>query len=323
MADTPAVPNKITHALTVKIGPLPAWAYGIALGVGINVLRWYRSKHAVTATSSTPATGAVSDGAASVAGANSGTTPTQSAVGGYSIPSAYANYGGTTDYSGGIASPSSIASPGNRWVDNRDWSNDAQAQLTGRLGYDPLAVQQALAAILNGDPTTPQQQAIYDTALRQLGYPPPNGIPPIVTATTTQGSPSSAVPPATPDITSTAVVTATAPAGRVEPVQAQRPGGQPGANTENRPTLTVGSTGQAVKAVAQWLNVLEQRGGANWLQAEGTGKYDTQMQTAVREFQAWTTHNTFTGEPGTVDAATWTLIDQAATTNNLPVPPLS
>lgn len=180
--------SKVTDALTQKIGPAPAWVYGLSLGVGINVFRWYRNRSAPAATE-------VSDGTEGAAGATGGTAapaPTTGyslgdpagtlsppgSVGGYPVPTGYqANPGGVVIDSGGVSSaPVTSSAP----LNNGDWSRRAFDVLVAE-GNAPTAVQDALSKYLTGDPITAQQEALVSLALRRVGSP-PEGAPSITRA---------------------------------------------------------------------------------------------------------------------------------------------
>lgn len=178
--------SKITDALTQKIGPAPAWVYGVTLGVGINVVRWYRNR------TTAPAADDVSDGTDAAAGATGAAAPTTGyalgdpsgtlsppgSVGGFPIPSGYqANPGGVIIDSTGVSSaPVATSAP----LNNGDWSRRAFDVLVSE-GNSPTAVSDALTKYLTGDPITAQQEALVSMALRRVGAP-PEGAPSITRA---------------------------------------------------------------------------------------------------------------------------------------------
>lgn len=195
----------VGEALTTKIGPLPAWVYGLALGLGINGVRWYKNQQAQQAAS---AADEVSDGTASAAGAHTGkpapggsgyhtgdplgSISVGGSVGGYPIPTGYQmNPGGVITPSGGTSSGSTTAP-----VTNTDWSRRGFDLLVGGGMYQPVAVQEALRAFLAGDPVTAQQEAIVSEVLRRVGSP-PEGAPALSRAGASSGGQTSQ-PPAAP-----------------------------------------------------------------------------------------------------------------------------
>lgn len=184
--------SKITDALTTKIGPLPAWVYGLSLGVGINAVRWYRNRNA-------PAAEPVSDGTDDAAGATPD-TPTgydsglgfvsaPGTVGGYTMPTSYqANPGGViVDSNGGTTAPTVASGP----LNNGDWQRRSFDVLVAE-GYAPTSVQTALTKYLTGEPVTAAEEAMVSMALRRVGSP-PEGAPSLTRATgSTSGAPATA-----------------------------------------------------------------------------------------------------------------------------------
>lgn len=185
---------RVVESLTAKVGPLPAWAWGLGLGGLIIGVRAYHARHA---TPSTPAAAVTSDGEAATAGANlSGDIPADATqpgtVGGYSIPSNYqANPGGV------IIGPDGNLTEGSTGaVNNGDWSNQAFDVLRAR-GYASLASSEAIRKYLAGDPLTPAEEGMIGIVLTALGQP-PEGAPAISKATNTAGSaptPPASTPP--------------------------------------------------------------------------------------------------------------------------------
>lgn len=177
--------STFADALTRKIGPLPAWAYGVGLGLGISAFRYVRSRNAAepTATEEQVASdGATSDpnaaGSAAAPGAYSA-----GVVGAYPVPGAYQmNPGGVI-----TSSTPDQGTPSATVADNLSWQQDAYDALVGRQGYNALAVSEALKKYLAGEPITAQEEAIVSAALRAAGNP-PDGAPSITRATTFSGT---------------------------------------------------------------------------------------------------------------------------------------
>jgi hypothetical protein len=175
--------SQFTDALTLKLGPLPAWAYGLGLGLGIVGYRAYRDRHAAAqvATAEDQAAADLQAAAAEPGGYTSGTT------GAYSIPAALANAGGQP-----YLTPAQPSTESTGPVDNTAWRQESIARLIA-LHYSPTAAQEAIETYLRGDPITEQQEAMIDVAIRTVGAP-PDGAPPILR----RSAPPVASPPATP-----------------------------------------------------------------------------------------------------------------------------
>ena len=178
-------------ALTRKIGPAPAWVYGVGLGLGITGVRYWRSRSAPAPTATEEA---ASDGAATPSGGAGATfapggdyTPGQ--VGAYPIQGSYqANPGGVI--TAPVASDDGSSIPVVR--DNISWQQDAYDALVGRRGYNAISVSESLKKYLAGEPLTSQEESVIAAALREAGNP-PDGAPSIVRATTTSGTAPNAV----------------------------------------------------------------------------------------------------------------------------------
>lgn len=174
--------STFTDALTRKIGPAPAWVYGVGLGLGITGVRYYRSKNAPAVASATSddgtsagtAAGATTPGAADDPGAY-----TTGTVGAYTLPGGYqATSSGVLDYTG-QADAQTTQTP----TTNAAWQQEAYDVLVGRLGYAPVTTEEALRAYLAGDPVSSSQEAVISQALRLVGRP-PEGAPAITRSTT-------------------------------------------------------------------------------------------------------------------------------------------
>ena len=195
--------SNVTEALTRKLGPLPAWAYGLGLGLGIVGYRRWKDRK----TAAAPVTAEDQAAADLQAAQSTGSAPgdyVPGSVGGYQIPAALANAGGQP-YVDQSSAQASQGGPG----DNAAWKSQAVERLVGRLGYDPTGTADALENYLQGSPINAQQESIVGAAIRALGVP-PDGAPPIL-----RGAPSStaaASPPQQPGTpSSVAVPLASAP----------------------------------------------------------------------------------------------------------------
>jgi hypothetical protein len=329
--------SKVTDALTAKIGPLPAWAWGLGLGGVIVGVRAYRAHQ------STPAAAVTSDGDNATAGANlSGDITEQGTqtgtVGNYPIPSAYqGNPGGVI-----IGPDGNLTGTSDGPLNNKEWSDRAFDVLRAR-GYDSVAAIEALRKFLAGDPLTSGEEAMIGIALDKLG-PPPEGAPAISRASTQssgapapQPAPSQVIPTPVPVPVPTPVpvpapapviptTPAPAPAVRLPQTDTQYttlPNYPPaGYNTSGdpiitrayeRPVLSKGNRGPAVKAAALWLNV---NASGTAYQAEQSGVFDDTMQQAVMNFQ----RIMGIAPDGIIAASTWAAMERLGNQRQSPIP---
>ena len=144
MPDGPGLETKLTK----KIGPLPAYMWGVILGGLILVYMWYTRNKANAATAAPTTTTVPTDTLSSTGLSAAGTSGT------------------STDT--GSSTTSSL------WSTNALWESQALTSLAGS-GVSPLTAQVALENYLNGMPLTTQQQDIINTVLGKLGAP-PNGL---------------------------------------------------------------------------------------------------------------------------------------------------
>jgi hypothetical protein len=321
--------SKVTDALTAKVGPLPAWAWGLGAGGVIIGVRVWRAR-------STPVAAVTSDGEAAASGANlSGDITEQGTqsgtVGGYTLPSGYqANPGGVIGSTGQVEGDDD-----GRPLNNKEWADRAFDVLRARA-YDSVATVEAIRKFLNGDPVTSQEETMVGIALNELG-PPPEGAPAISRAPTQSGGSPAPTPvpdQRTPDPVPTPQPTPIpqpAPAPAPTPAPAQRsdvqyttlPGYPPAGYNQSgnpditkayeRPVLSLGNRGPAVKALALWLNV---NASGTAFQAEQSGVFDSTLDTAVRNFQ----RIMGIAPDGIVAASTWVAIQQQAAARNSPIP---
>lgn len=150
--------------LTAKVGPLPAWVWGVlALGIGYLAYRHYSGSSgsgapATTVGSTGAATGAVDPGTASDSGNYS------------------ADPGVDNSSSSGAVDGTTIIHPG-QFTDDGEWSAYAAMHLQA-TGADPVAVSNALNNYLSGTQLTLAQAALIKLAVTAYGYP-PGGVYPI------------------------------------------------------------------------------------------------------------------------------------------------
>lgn len=165
-------------------GTVIAVAGGGALIVGYLVYRSQKKKAQAAADAA-----ATSDQtqATDYTGDQSGTMPPDyygdTYGGGINNPGDYFGYGTPT---GGITGPLPPALPN---TTNAQWAQ-AAIDLLSQEGYDPQAVSAALGAYELGQPVTPQQQTIVQSAIGVEGYPPDpgaNGYPPAIHVQGTPG----------------------------------------------------------------------------------------------------------------------------------------
>lgn len=148
-----------------KIGPLPAWVWGLILGALIVAWMWVRRRNQTaasnTAAAQTDAVQETSPNSQLLAGINTSGIPLSSLTGATTVPDA----------------PNQT---------NASWL--AQGIMKGSdLGYTPLDTETALRNYLNGTSLTPTQTQIVNSILSALGTP-PQGINGTPSQTTTQPS---------------------------------------------------------------------------------------------------------------------------------------
>lgn len=150
---------EIEKDLTKKIGPLPVWAYGAILGVGLIAYMWWSSNSAASSATTTATTETVPD-----------------------------DVSGTGLSAASDDTSSDVGATGTTLLTNALWEAQALADLAGS-GVSPLTAQVALENYLNGVALTSQQQSIVNTVLTAIG-PPPEGVAgtPILTAPTGGGT---------------------------------------------------------------------------------------------------------------------------------------
>jgi hypothetical protein len=177
----------IEKDLTKKIGPLPVWAYGAILGVGLIAYMWWSSNSAASSATTTAAT----------------TETVPDDVSGTGLSAASGDT--STD----------VGATGTTLLTNALWEAQALADLAGS-GVSPLTAQVALENYLNGVALTPAQQSIVNTVLTAIGAPPegvagtPILTPPAGTGTTTTTTAKPTVAPVKPTVVGETTTSATA-----------------------------------------------------------------------------------------------------------------
>lgn len=145
--------SAVHHGLTgagKKLGPLPVWAWGAVLGLGVVAYMYFRNK-----TSGSTAASSTND-----SGATAGT--------GSVLPDMTANDLGTPgDYTGQTTSGSSVGPT----LDNATWLAQAVAYMVTQ-GKNPLTVSQALDRYLNGESLSWTQEQYVSAVVAKFGLPP-------------------------------------------------------------------------------------------------------------------------------------------------------
>lgn len=168
--------TSLGDALTVKLGPLPAWGWAGIIAGGAITLRLVRGR--TQAAAPAPSTDDQAD-----------TVPASAVpVAGAASTGAAASYQPTTAPVGSSYSTTSTTGP--QTMD--EWQAAAFAAV--RTDYDPATAASAIAKYLASQPLTSAEQAIVSAALRAAGIP-PGGALPIVTASTSAGTGSTTAPP--------------------------------------------------------------------------------------------------------------------------------
>lgn len=180
----------VTEALTGKLGPAPVWVW--AAGVSVPLIGWRLwSAHRAAAA----AAKAEAD-ANQAAGSNLDTAPDSLLPGASGAVAAGALY--PTGNPGGLWNVDDAGSVGTNPtgpVDNYAWINAAADRLVAQ-GYAPSVVLSALRKVIDGQPVTDQEEAIFNLAVRGSGNP-PGGVPtitragssPVVSSPTTPAGP--------------------------------------------------------------------------------------------------------------------------------------
>lgn len=155
----------IPAAFTDKLGPLPAWAWG--LGLGGSILAWQRWRDRA---SGGEATEPVDENTAAAPPAPDGSfTMTPSPIGGGTwavapVTQPPSGDGGSRDGSG--------------WANNEEWRRAAVDWLVAQR-YDSIQSANAVTKLLDGSKVTKQEASVLRNLLRDFGAP-PQGHPPII-----------------------------------------------------------------------------------------------------------------------------------------------
>lgn len=167
----------VKDSLTGKIGPLPVYAWALIVAAPIIGIRIVSQRKAAAAAAAAASAAAAADAGTGVDSVPDGQALTPSSVGtGLPPGSLYAagNPGGIYDYS----STSGAGSTATTYNSNSAWLNAAADMLVSQDGLSPSIVLSALRKVINGDPITTTEEAIFNQAVRKAGNP-PDGIPTI------------------------------------------------------------------------------------------------------------------------------------------------
>lgn len=276
--------SDFTDSLQYKFGPLPAWAWGVGLGVTVLAVQYVRRGRGKDGNTA-PATDTVIPLGSDPFGTAYTATPSPMGGGSWAVAP-------TTDPTGAPSKP----------LTNDDWRRQAADYLVSQ-GYGTTVVADALVKYLDGDPMTDQEIALISAAIRFLGVP-PQSAPSIRKVT---GQP--AAPGPAP----------LQPAGVPLPWNGQTPGtmvtGAAGGAYPTSPvgldrrwlTLANGGTrGEDVASLQQWLNA--EAGG----HLDVTGVYDPPTDTQVDAVLRYLNNGVRSpdaGPAGGVNDFTWGLFD--------------
>jgi hypothetical protein len=186
----------VASELETKAGPLPVWAWGGGLAVGILAFRHWSAAHAA-------ANGAAQD-ASTTGDPTAGDQTDPGLIDGSTDPTAtdpistFLQSDPTNTAFPVGAVPSGVPAP----VTNGQWSRLAADYLISK-GDNPLTVETALYRFTHGQSLNAEQKAIIDLALTAFGTPPEGVIPVSSTPTAPTGTTVPAVP-AAPKLTAQA-----------------------------------------------------------------------------------------------------------------------
>lgn len=158
----------IGAALTRKLGPLPAWAYGVIVVIGVYAYYYFTGKSNGGSVSTTD-TGDF--------GSTDGSLPLGDEGTGSSVVG-----GSSTAATSGTDTP----------VDNASWLARSTQYLVG-FNYDALTVTNALTKYLTGDALSFSERALVAQAIARFGVP-PEGAPVSTTIPGGEGRDGTTVP---------------------------------------------------------------------------------------------------------------------------------
>ena len=184
--------TEYTQALTHKLGPLPAWAWGLGLGGVIIGVRKVMAGRSAPASATPPAEAGTAvttqaDGTPTMAqpvGSSTGWQwqPAGSSSGTYDPASTYPDDTGTTS---------------TKVETNDQWRRAAERWALDNTQYPPTAILGAIGRYLEGSPLQADQATIVNGAIRGIGTP-PQGAPPVVVLDVSTPAPATTPAPSTP-----------------------------------------------------------------------------------------------------------------------------
>lgn len=170
----------VKGSLTRKLGPLPAWAWGLLLGGAIIAARAILARR---------------DGSDGAPVDDPGTSAAEGAAGGSGGGAAGVPAAATNPGSWNVAPdpPVSTITEEPAPATNEAWLRQATTAVVKATGVSQAVVSDALSKVLAGQGVTPIEENYYSRAVAAIGYP-PAGAPAIVRAGTTGGGATAPVP---------------------------------------------------------------------------------------------------------------------------------
>ena len=171
--------DAVAEAATRKLGPFPAWVYGLALGAGIVGYQQWRKRQ------DAPAADVGDDAAADGAASSDATAPAGAPSSGAELDGWDPNYTYTPSPMGGgtwSSAPSTSSGTGSTSsapTDNASWSKLAIDTLIARGVAEPNVAADAITKWLDGAALTDAEVSAVNAAIRLLGSP-PQGAPSII-----------------------------------------------------------------------------------------------------------------------------------------------
>lgn len=176
----------IKESLTGKLGPLPVYAWALIVSVPIIGGKLLLDRRKAAAAAASAAAAAADQGGDASSIPDGSVLPVTANAGGVAAGALYpaGNPGGVYE-SGGDSYEQGTTSAGP--ANNYAWTNAAADKLVAQ-GYESSTVLSALRKVIEGQPVTEAEEALYNTAVRAQGASPPDGIPSISRASTTGGA---------------------------------------------------------------------------------------------------------------------------------------
>jgi hypothetical protein len=160
--------SELTDSLTYKLGPLPAWAWGLSAGAAILAVQAFRRRNAPVPADPATGTEALPPEVVTGGGAYDPFTMSPSPMGGGSWATAPRVPDPADDDTEVSKKPTT----------NDEWRRAASDWLITE-GYSATLVSDSLVRFLDGLALNAQQKAAVNAAIRRWGVP-PQGAPPII-----------------------------------------------------------------------------------------------------------------------------------------------